>query len=592
MTQRTNRSWIGTTRATRLAAVLVVLVSQSPDLGLRIASAQEPTGARIELLANGEDLDRALGFVDPSDGSGRLFVPLQTGHIRIIENGRVLPADFLDISSRVECCENERGLVGLEFHPKYKKNGFFYVVYVNQKNRTIVSRFSVSNNPDVADPSSEEEIIRWRQPDLPHNGGAIEFGPDGLLYVGSGDGGSRDTAQDRDNLLGSILRIDVDKDFPYAIPDDNPFVGDPDARGEVWLYGLRNPWRFSFDSVTGDLFIGDVGGRQWEEVSYLPGGSPGGANYGWPIKEGPACLRGDDECDDESLVSPIIAYPHDQDAPCNSVTGGYRYRGPGVPTLPGFYIFGDFCRGEIWGARQNMAGNWVVNRLIDTEQLITSFGQDAEGNLYVVTFREGIFRLVGQNLFASDFESGNALDWSERRGNIQVTSPGLRSSGSALEIEAGSEKSFVRSKEPSAEKTLRLGFHLNVNNVNLANGSAEILRLAGSAKRGHLRLLLEQHGGKYRLNLLARANSGRFFSLGSTKVPRARTVRIELDWMSASGPGANDGQLTLSRNGKVRIATIDLDNDRRKVSSVTLGFPAGASGGAGSYFLDKYVSTP
>ena len=571
--------------------LLAVAILVAKVLTPLAASGQEPAGARLEPIVGGESLGRALGLADPGDGSGRLFVPLQSGEIRIIENGRVLPDTFLDISDRISCCENERGLVGLAFHPEYKKNGFFYVVYVSRNSRTIVSRFSVSANRNLADASSEAEIIRWRQPDLPHNGGAIQFGPDGLLYLGSGDGGVRANAQNIGNLLGGILRIDVDSAFPYAIPDDNPFVGETGARDEIWVYGLRNPWRFSIDPVTGDLFIGDVGGSLWEEISYLPGGSVGGANFGWPIKEGPLCLGRDAECADETLDAPIIAYPHDDNQPCDSVTGGYRYRGPSDPTLSGFYVFGDFCRGEIFGARENAAGNWVVNRLIDTSRLITSFGEDANRNLYVVTFRDGVFRLVGQHLFASDFEAGNALDWTQRRGPVAVVEPGLRRSGAALEIPAGTGKTFVRSKHPSGETTFRGGFDLDVNDVNLANGSAEIFRLAGRSSRGHVRLVLAQTENRYWLHLVARNNTGVFFSLGRTRVPRSRRVRIEVDWMAASGPGAADGQILISKNGKVRIAAIGLDNDRRKVSAATLGFPAG-SPGSGSYIVDNYVSTP
>jgi glucose/arabinose dehydrogenase len=577
-------------RSKLCALGLVAAASLTAALFPPRALAQEPAGARLELLVAGEALNRALGLADPDDGSGRLFVPLQRGEIRIIENNVVLASPFLDISDQVDCCENERGLVGLTFHPNYKDNGFFYVVYVNKKSRTIVSRFSVSDDRNVADPSSEEEIIRWKQPDLPHNGGAVQFGPDGMLYLGSGDGGERANAQDLDNLLGGILRIDVDSAFPYAIPEDNPFVGDPAARDEIWVYGLRNPWRFSIDRPTGDLFIGDVGGSLWEEISYLPGGSPAGVNFGWPIQEGPECLQGAEDCADETLVAPIISYAH-QDQPCDSITGGYVYRGEPVPTLPGFYVFGDFCRGQIWGARRNHAGNWVVNRLLDTTRLISSFGEDSSGNLYVVTFRSGVFKLVGQHLFASDFESGNTLDWSQRRGRVATRAPGLRGSGAALEIVAGAGKSFVRSKHPSGETTFRASFDLDVNDVNLANSSAEILRLSGGSGRGHVRLVLEQNENRYWVTLLARGNSGGFATVGRTRVPRSRRVRLDIDWTAATGSEQHDGQVMLSKNGKLRIAATDLDNDRRKVGAVTLGFPTGATG-SGSYLVDNYASTP
>lgn len=568
-------------RAILLALVLLVCGGS--------ASAQEATGVRFELALESDELGKTLGIVDPGDGSGRLFLTQQSGQIRVMANGVLLPVPFLDIADRISCCSNERGLVGLAFHPKYKKNGYFYVVYVNQKSRTIVSRFSVSTNRNVADPSSEEEIIRWRQPDLPHNGGAILFGPDGMLYLGSGDGGERDNAQDLGNLLGGILRINVDRAFPYAIPKDNPFVGVPGAREELWVYGLRNPWRISFDRETGDLFIGDVGASRWEEIDHLPGGSPAGTNFGWPIKEGPLCLR-DAECDNEDLAAPIVSYAHDEDEPCNSVTGGYYYRGPNVPTLPGFYIFGDFCRGEIWGARQNLAGNWVAHPLIDTNRNISSFGEDTEGNLYGVSYDGAVYRVVGQDLFASDFETGNTLDWSQRRGEIKV-GLGLRRSDAALEAQASAGPTFVRSKHPTAEKTFRVGFDLNVNGVNLAETSTEIFRLAGSSSRGHVRLFLEQENNRYWVNLHVRNDSGKFFSVGRTRVPRSRSARIEFDWMAASTAGADDGQVLLFKNGKVRIVAADLDNDRRKVTAATLGFPAGANG-SGSVFFDNYVSTP
>lgn len=578
-------------RAFRLVLSILSSLGIAQGLDSPVALAQEPTGVRLERLVGGEGLGRALGLVEPPSEPGRLFVPLQSGEIRIIDNGVLVPGAFLDISDRIDCCESERGLLGLAFHPKYKKNGYFYVVYVNRKSRTVVSRFSVSADRNLADASSEEEIIRWKQPDLPHNGGAIQFGPDGLLYLGSGDGGVRGNAQDLGNVLGTILRIDVDSAFPYAIPEDNPFVAEPGARGEIWVYGLRNPWRFSIDAQTGDLFLGDVGGSQWEEVSYLAGGSSGGANFGWPIMEGPLCLKREQECAVDSLVGPIISYPHDDNQPCDSVTGGYVYRGPDTPTLPGFYIFGDFCRGQIWGARRNQAGNWVVNRLLDTARLITSFGEDAAGTLYVVTFRDGIFELIGQNMFASDFESGSALDWSQQRGEVAVIGPGLRRSESALEISAGSGKSFVRSKHPSGETTFRVAFDLDVNDVNLANESAEIFRLAGGSSRGHVRLVLAQDESRYHLKLLVRQNSGGFVEVGSTRVPRSRRVRIGLDWMAASGPDAADGQVTLSKNGKARVSAAGLDNSRRKVSSASLGFPSGSTG-SGSYLVDNYVSTP
>ena len=450
------------------------------------AKASSPAGIRLERVIDGESIGRALGLVDPFDGTDRLFIVQQTGQIAVLDNGALLPAAFLDISKKVLCCENERGLLGLAFHPDYENNGYFYVVYSDQQGRTVVARFSVSSDPDIADSSSREQIIRWDQPGLPHNGGAIAFGPDGYLYLGSGDGGdTRATAQDLGSVLGSILRIDVDSAFPYAIPPDNPFIDNPNARDEILVYGLRNPWRFSIDRRTGDLFIGDVGANHYEEINFKAGSSSGGENYGWPNKEGPRCSAGEGQCADDTSVTPIISYPH-KSGNCNSVTGGYRYRGPKVPTLPRFYIFGDFCRGEIWGARRNDAGAWVVNDLLKSRLMISTFGEDSSGNLYLAQYRAGVYRIIGQHLFASDFESGDTLGWSQRRGGVTVVAGGLARSNRALEVEAGRGKSFLRSKHPSAEKTFNVAFDLNVNRVNLANRSAEIVRLAGSGKRGHL----------------------------------------------------------------------------------------------------------
>ncbi len=574
-----------------LVTILALWLSMSLALTASTAAQPPPAGIRLEKLLDGEHLGRTAGLADPGDGSNRLFIVQLSGQIAILKNGALLPEPFLDISKKVLCCENAHGLLGLAFHPDYENNGFFYVVYSDKRSRTVVARFSVSSDPDIADSSSQERIIRWNQePDLPHGGGAIAFGPDGYLYLGSGDGGVRATAQDLESLLGSILRIDVDSAFPYAIPDDNPFVDNLNARGEILVYGLRNPWRFSLDRTTGDLFIGDVGAAQYEEIDFKPGTSSGGENYGWPIKEGPRCILGEDQCADETLVAPIIIYPH-KDGTCNSVTGGYRYRGPKVPTLPGFYIFGDFCRGVIWGARRNDAGAWVVNELLQSGVLITSFAEDSEGNLLLVHFRGDIYRIHGQELFASDFESGDTLDWSRRRGGVTVVASGLARSTHALEVAAGSGKSFLRSKHPSAEKTFNVAFDLNVNRVNLANRSAEIMRLAGSGKRGHVRLMLEQDGDAYFLNLWTREDTGGFAQVGRTVVPRSRTVHIEIDWMAASAPGADDGQIKLFKNSKLRISATDLDNDGHKIGSVTLGFPAGSSG-AGTFLVDNYVSTP
>ncbi|MFQ5527607.1 MAG: PQQ-dependent sugar dehydrogenase, partial [Thermoanaerobaculia bacterium] len=265
----------------------------------------------IELVEVAAGFDRPLGLVPPGDGSGRLFVVEQGGRIKILDRGTELAEPFLDLSGSVSCCD-ERGLLGLAFHPDYASDGLFFVNYTDLAGDTVVSRFSVSSaDANRADTGSETGILSFDQPFGNHNGGHLAFGPDGYLYVSSGDGGSggdpQNNGQSLDTLLGKILRVDVDGS-PVAIPPDNPFVNDPNARPEIWAYGLRNPWRFSFDRDTGDLFIGDVGQNAREEIDLQPGSSPGGENYGWRRMEGSRCFNPSSGCDNGELVLPIAEY--------------------------------------------------------------------------------------------------------------------------------------------------------------------------------------------------------------------------------------------------------------------------------------------
>jgi glucose/arabinose dehydrogenase len=227
-------------------------------------------------------LNKPVAITHAGDGSNRLFITQQRGRIRIYEGGQVLPTPFLDIRDRVSCC-GERGLLSAAFHPNYPSNGFFYINYTNTEGNTVIARYTVSSDPNVADPNSATLLLEIPQPFANHNGGQLQFGPDGYLYIGMGDGGSegdpQNNAQDLGTLLGKMLRIDVEGGFPYAIPADNPFVGNPEARGEIWAWGLRNPWRFSFDPLKGHLFIADVGQGEREEINFQPAGSPGGENY-------------------------------------------------------------------------------------------------------------------------------------------------------------------------------------------------------------------------------------------------------------------------------------------------------------------------
>lgn len=326
-------------------------------------------------------------------GDARLFIVEQPGTIRILENGRLLPEPFLDIRARVNDSANEQGLLGLAFHPRYAENGFFFVNYTGANNETVIARFSVTSDPNRADPASEKVILTIEQPYRNHNGGDLAFGPDGYLYIGMGDGGSagdpENRAQNLRSLLGKMLRLDVDNGDPYRIPPDNPFVTRVDARPEIWAYGLRNPWRFSFDRATGDLYLADVGQNAYEEVSFQPAGSAGGENYGWRFFEGTHGFK--DAADaPPDVVPPIAEYGRDDGC---SVTGGYVYRGAALPELNGVYFFGDYCSGLIWSLQRNGSA-WVRETFGDTDFTLSSFGEDAAGELYVLDHRGGgVYRI-------------------------------------------------------------------------------------------------------------------------------------------------------------------------------------------------------
>lgn len=322
-----------------------------------------------------------------ADGSGRLFVIEKMGRIRIIQDGQLLETPFLDISDHVGSSGNEQGLLGLAFHPQYAQSGRFFVNYTDKNGDTVIARFQVSSDPNVADPNSEVKLLGVDQPFPNHNGGVLTFGPDGYLYAGLGDGGSQGdpngNGQNTNVLLGKILRLDVDSADPYAVPADNPFGN------EIWAYGLRNPWRISFDKLTGDLYIDDVGQNMWEEIDFLPKGSPGGANFGWSFREGAHDYKGGGPQD---LIDPIAEYSHPEGG-C-SIIGGYVYRGS-MPEWNGIYLYGDWCTGFIWGLIHTDSG-WQTQKLFDLDVNITSFGQDQSGELYLVSDNGGVFRFAHQ----------------------------------------------------------------------------------------------------------------------------------------------------------------------------------------------------
>ncbi|HEV2844369.1 MAG TPA: PQQ-dependent sugar dehydrogenase [Thermoanaerobaculia bacterium] len=361
-------------------------------------------GVSLEQVAT--DVGPITGIA--SAGDARLFLTLRGGRILIFENGAVRPQDFLSIGSLINANGFERGLLSVAFHPEYAQNGFFFVNYTNVNGDTVVARYQVSSDPNVGDASSGRVLLTIPQPFANHNGGQLQFGPDGYLYIGMGDGGDAFDpgcrAQKTDTLLGKMLRIDVDQNVNsapfYGIPQDNPFRGGGDPPDEVWASGFRNPWRFSFDRQTGDLWIGDVGQNQREEIDFQPANSNGGENYGWKVMEGTLCTNNTNACpgstpacNSAAFTEPVLEYAHTTGC---SVTGGYVYRGNRLAQLRGSYIFGDFCSGEVWAAERQGNG-FRVRTISGNAGQLSTFGEDAQGELYAATLGGRLFRITGQS---------------------------------------------------------------------------------------------------------------------------------------------------------------------------------------------------
>jgi len=341
-------------------------------------------------------------ITNAGDGSGRLFIVEQAGRILVLKDGSLLGTPFLDIRSLV-ASGGERGLLSVAFHPDFAANGVFVVNYTRASSQsalvgdTIIARYRVSPAwGDVADRASGQTLLVIDQPQANHNGGLVMFAPDGTLYIGMGDGGAggdigtghapQGNGQSLTTLLGKMLRISVGANGPYTIPSNNPNLGSG-TRREIWSYGLRNPWRFSFDRATGDMYIADVGQNAWEEVNFQPAASKGGENYGWPAREGTHVYRADVR--PARFVGPVAEYSHATGG-C-SVTGGYVYRGSRIPAMYGFYVFGDYCSGMLW-TLVRFGGRWVMSPLMRTAFLVSSFGEDESGELYLVNLSGAIYR--------------------------------------------------------------------------------------------------------------------------------------------------------------------------------------------------------
>lgn len=417
---------------------LLTLLSIAPHA----AFADPPSDLDLELVASGFSSPVAVRHA--GDDSKRLFVVERGGRIKIIQNGQVRATPFFDIGDANNpppfISGGERGLLGLAFHPDYGSNGYFYVNYTesatppddcpagaNCDSNTVIARYQVSvGNPHVADPNSELRILVINQDYRNHNGGNILFGPDGYLYIGMGDGGSggdpQNRAQSMNSLLGKMLRIDVDGGGfaadcglvdDYGVPGDNPFRdGSGGACDAIWALGLRNPWRWSFDRHTGDMFIGDVGQNTWEEVDYEPWSSTGGLNYGWRCYEGDHTYNTNGCEAPDQYEFPIVEYDH-RISNRAAVTGGYVYRGSTIGGLQSRYIFADYSSGEIWFTIPDGHGGWATELWLDSDFPISSFGEDEDGEAYLVSLGGTVYRFASpSSIFGDQFSTGDTSSWS------------------------------------------------------------------------------------------------------------------------------------------------------------------------------------
>ena len=350
---------------------------------------------RADLVVS--SLDRPVDLQTPGDRS-RLFVVEQRGRIQLIRERKVVATPFLDITDRVGSSGNEQGLLGLAFHPRFSANGRFFVNYTDRSGDTHIAEFRSGLGADAVDPTTERTLLVQDQPFANHNGGQLAFGGDGFLYIGLGDGGSagdpQGSGQNLGTLLGKLLRIDVDRTEPYAIPADNPFAGRAGARPEIWAFGLRNPWRFAFDRVTGDLLIGDVGQGAVEEVDAEPAPRRGGQNYGWNVAEGSRCFNPATGCSLDGISLPVLEYGHGEGC---SITGGVVYRGCRMPGYAGTYFYGDYCTGFVRTFRLE-SGRAVDQRdftaQVGARKSLSAFGTDADGEIYMLELGGSVYQIV------------------------------------------------------------------------------------------------------------------------------------------------------------------------------------------------------
>lgn len=383
-----------------VAAILAIAIGQltKPELSQPQPTALTAPSAAlkspvVELAQMASGLKQPVAITAaPLSADKRLFIVEQAGVIKILQaDGSVANQAFLDISSKV-LNSGEMGLLGMAFSPNYAKDGYFFINYIDKNQNTVIARYHAPS-VDKADPASEQKILTLKQPYTNHNGGALLFGPDGYLYAALGDGGSggdpQNRAQNLNSLFGKILRLDVSQ-LPYKVPVSNPFANQTGRRAEIWAYGLRNPWRFSFDRKTSELFIADVGQGDIEEIDLEPAGSKGGNNYGWRCFEGNKDFNIAGCKSPENYTVPILEYGHSENR-C-SVTGGYVYRGQKFPALDGKYFYADFCGGQLYTA-EKVNGQWQSSLIAKTPYQISTFGEDEGGELYLADYSGDIYQL-------------------------------------------------------------------------------------------------------------------------------------------------------------------------------------------------------